>query len=100
MTKKDEQVHINLIVEKLTPDRNAYKPYGLSFIPHRTMVSVPISSKEVTVTYLKDIDGNETAEADMVVLTLDGLMELTGRIADSIDNLHNKHLEDLTLGNK
>lgn len=88
-----ETVHIQLIVDRVAPDRTPYKAYGLSFIPHKTLVSVPVSSDKVTFIYQKDADGNETETVDYVVLSLDGLMEVTGRIADSIDNLHNKSIE-------
>lgn len=98
MAKKDEEVFINLIVEKIAPDRTDYKQYGLSFIPHKTMVSIPINAKEVSIVYQKDVEGNDTQDADVVVLTLDGLMEVTGKIADSIDNLHNKHIQNLQKG--
>lgn len=100
MSKEPEQVNINLIVEKIAPDRTSYKQYGLSFIPHRVMVSIPITAKEVSIVYKKDADGNDTEEADLVVLTLDGLMEITGRIADSIDELHGQHQINLQHGLK
>lgn len=100
MAKKDDEVFINLIVEKIAPDRTDYKQYGLSFIPHKTMVSIPVSAKEVSVVYQKDVEGNDTENADVVVLTLDGLMQVTGQIADSIDDLHNKHIKYLQTGEK
>lgn len=97
---KDKEVFIQLIVDRLAPDRNQYKPYGISLIPHKTLVSVPVSAKEVTVVYQKNEEGEDTKTIDFVILSLDGLVEMTGRIADSIDTLHNKHLSDLQKGLK
>lgn len=95
MAKKDidGEIHVQLIVNRLAPDRTPYKVYGMEFVPHRTLVSVPVSSEHVTVTYVKDpTTGKDTKEIDFVVLSLDGLMEITGHIADKVDVLHKKHL--------
>lgn len=99
MTKKDI-VYAQLIVDRLAPDRSQFKPYGISFIPHKTLVEVPVTAKEVRIVYQKDADGNDLETPDFVVLTLDGLMEITGHIADKLDNLHNQHLEDKRNGVK
>lgn len=95
MSKKNE-IHINMIVDRMAPDRTPYKAYGLSFLPQRVMVSVPIDSENVTVINRKDEEGKDIeTEIDYVVLNLDGLMQLTGRIANSIDDLHNSHMQNI-----
>lgn len=95
-----EEVRINLIVDRIAPDRSQYKQYGLSFIPHKTLLSVPVDSDKVTFIYQKSEEGEDTNTVDYVVLSLDGLMQVTGRIADSIDDLHNSYLEKLRKGMK
>jgi len=93
--ESDSRVMINLLVERIAPDRNQYKPYGLVFAPQKLLVSVPVTGKNVKLLPKLDEDGKPTKDIEYVCLNLDGLMELTGTIANSVDELHAKYLKNL-----
>ena len=79
MANKKKQT-VLLKVEKIVTDRHQYKPY-----------IVELSAKDIFVEMtVEDIDVIEASE-EKIILTVDGIANIVGRVADAIDRMDNNH---------
>ena len=73
---------IPIKIKALNPDRTNYKKYGLMYEPERLAVELEISDKEVV-----------SNDDICTTLTVAGLQELVGKLADLVDDIDAKHIQ-------